>query len=253
MGVAASFTGSSAPPWEILNETVGPADIVMLPPSPSSTPPASPLLPLSVVSRRLTREVWRTAATGTDRSSPGMPPIRSAGTVTAAATPVPESHEIGCAASALGERTFMVMLRLSEDSTTGSAMPLLGTITVARAAAVAARAICSTAALICSPALAEEAEPSEATINPKSEERPFVTAWAASGGSSCTDASIAANSVAAVAVADARSSAASSLILSPPRGKPMPTAVEAPEAAETVEVARVAVKAEVVRVVVRVV
>ena len=54
-----------------------------------------------------------------------MLPIRSAGTATAAATPVPESHEIGFAASALGERTLMVMLRLAEDSTTGSAMPLL--------------------------------------------------------------------------------------------------------------------------------
>ena len=74
---------------------------------------------------------------------------------------------------------MMVMLRLSEDSTTGSATPLLGTVVVARAAAVAARAICSTAALICSPALAEEGEPSEAAINPKSKERPLVTAWAA--------------------------------------------------------------------------
>ena len=127
--------------------------------------------------------------------------IRSVGTETAAATPVPESHEIGSAASALGERTLMVMLRLAEDSTTGSAMPLLGTVADARAAAVAARAICSTAALICSPALAEEGEPSEAAISPRSEERPLVTAWAATVSSCCTVASTATSSVAAVAVA----------------------------------------------------
>ena len=53
IGEGASFTESSAPPWEILNETVGPADDVTLPPLSSlSSPPASLLLPLSLVSRR---------------------------------------------------------------------------------------------------------------------------------------------------------------------------------------------------------
>ena len=76
----------------------------------------------------------------------------------------------------VGEGALIVVLGMSRDAATGGAMPLLGTVADARAAAVEARAIGSTAALICSPALAEEAEPSEAAISPKSEERPLVTA-----------------------------------------------------------------------------
>ena len=57
IGEGESFTESSAPPWEILNDIVGPADDVTLPPSPPSpsSPPASLLLPLSLVRRRCRR------------------------------------------------------------------------------------------------------------------------------------------------------------------------------------------------------
>ena len=145
IGVAAPFTESSEPPWVILNEMVGPDN--------KPWPPSAPLrrrrraavpLPPSPPCR-LTGEVCRTAATGTEALNPGMLPMRSDGTATAAGMPVPESTAIGAAESALAERTLMLMFRLGEESTTGSATPVLPfrliLVAAARAATVAARAI----------------------------------------------------------------------------------------------------------------
>ena len=154
MGSSASRTCRGLPPWRSEKLTVG--LVAQLEASEERHAPIT-----SGAAWTLTADVYSTEAMGTERLKPGMPSRALACSATSAGAPALESQLIGESARELGHCTWMDMFRLAELRAS-LAVPLAPRSLVSMAA-VAARASCWTAEVICAPAAAELGLPAESS------------------------------------------------------------------------------------------